>query len=169
MYNLSTSTETQITNNESNKYGTVIFDDRIIWADWNNGDPVIYMYDLSTSTETQITDESSQVGGEVGPDIYGNRIVWDDSRNGNSDIYMFTIDSAELIPLDRTNDLKDYVETTLSCNAGTKKALIKPLDESIHFLENGQDSNAVLELKPFINLVEKMKKAKGFQLLMRII
>jgi TolB protein len=84
----------------------------------------------------------------------------DGTGDGNSDIYMFTIDSAELTPLDRTDDLKDYVETTLSCNAGTKKALIKPLDESIRFLENGQDSNAVLELKPFINLVEKIEKSK---------
>jgi len=161
MYNLSTSTETQITNNESNKDGPVIFDDRIIWADWNNGNPDIYMYDLSTSTETQITDDSSHVGGEVGPDIYGNRIVWDDSRNGNSDIYMFTIDSAaELTPLDRTNDLKKYVEKTLSCNVWTKKALIKPLYASISFLEKGKDSKAVLSLKSFIDLVKDMKRHK---------
>jgi beta propeller repeat protein len=161
MYNLSTSTETQITSNVSNKYGAVIYDDRIIWADWNNGDPAICMYDLSTSTETQITDESSLVGGDVGPDIYGNRIVWDDSRNGNSDIYMFTLDSApELTPLDRTNDLKDYVENTLSGNAGTKKALIRPLDETIHFLEIGRDTKAVSKLKSFITLVEKMSKCK---------
>lgn len=159
MYNLSTSTETQITSNESNKYGASIFDDRIIWADWNNGDPVICMYDLSTSTETQITDESSLVGGEVGPDIYGNRIVWDDSRNGNQDIYMFTLaPAAELTPLDRTNDLKDYVENTLKVNRGTKKELIVPLDASIHFLETGKNAKAVFKLKSFINLVEKMNK-----------
>lgn len=159
MYNLSTSTETQITSNESNKYGASIFDDRIIWADWNNGDPVICMYDLSTSTETQITDESSLVGGEVGPDIYGNRIVWDDSRNGNQDIYMFTLAPApELTPLDRTNNLKDYVENTLSSNVGTKKALIRPLDETIHFLEIGKDVKSVSKLKSFINIAEKMSK-----------
>jgi TolB protein len=159
MCNLSTSTESKITNNESNKYGPIIFDNRIVWADWNNGNPDIYMYDLSTSTKTQITDDSSHVGGEVGPDIYGNRIVWDDSRNGNSDIYMFTLAPAvELTPLERTNDLKDYVENNISSDVGTKKALIRPLDASIRFLETGKDAKAVSTLKSFINLVEKMSK-----------
>lgn len=114
------------------------------------------MYDLSTSREIQITSNESYQGD---PEIYDNRIVWTDGRNGNQDIYMFTLAPAvELTPLDRTNGLKAYVENTLSSNMGTKKALIRSLDESISFLETGKDSEAVLSLEAFINLVDRMNK-----------
>jgi len=243
MYDLSASTETQITTNESNQSGPAIYGDRIVWTDERNGNEEyivdIYMYDLSTSTETQIaggggfleygpviygdrvvytsegagdlvwmydlsTSELTFIGYDAwGPDIYGDRIVWMfgmghsdiymydlstsreiqitsdetvhqgdpaiygdrivwmDGRNGNEDIYMFTLDSiAELTPLDRIKDLKNYVENDLACNPGTEKSLIKPLDKSIVFLENCQDGDAVLKLKSFINLVEKIEKSK---------
>jgi beta propeller repeat protein len=127
-----------------------------VWGDYRNGNYDLYMYDISTSEETQITTNESN---QLWPDIYGDVIVWMDNRNENLDIYMFTLSpAAELTPLDRTNDLKDYVENTLKVNRGIKKALIVPLDASIHFLETGKDAKAVSKLKSFINLVEKMKK-----------
>ncbi|WP_440955352.1 hypothetical protein ACSAZK_17830 [Methanosarcina sp. Mfa9] len=166
MYNLSTQTETQITANESDQKFPKIYGDRIVWMDSRNGGswsswPAdgnfdLYMYDLSTSREIQVTSNEAYQGD---PEIYDNRIVWTDGRNGNQDIYMFTLAPAvELTPLDRTNDLKAYVENTLSSNMGTKKALIRDLDESISFLETGKDSEAVLSLEAFINLVDRMNK-----------
>ena len=166
MYNFSTQTETQITANKSDQKFPKIYGNRIVWMDsrnggsWNNWPPDgnfdIYMYDLSTSRETQITNNEAYQGD---PEIYDNRIVWTDGRNGNQNIYMFTLaPAAELTPLDRANDLKDYVENTLSSSLGTKKALIIPLDATIRLLETGKDSKAVFTLNYFINHVEKMSR-----------
>ena len=102
MYDLSTSTETRVTTDESNQVEPAIYEDRIVWADNRNGGGRdeygkpdgnwdIYMYDLSTSTETQITSSNST---QWKPSIYGNRIVWEDKRNGNSDVYMYDLSTS---------------------------------------------------------------------------
>jgi TolB protein len=84
MYDLSASTETQITTNESNQSEPAIYEDRIVWTDDRNGNYDIYMYNISTSTETQITTNESN---QSEPAIYEDRIVWTDDRNENSDAY----------------------------------------------------------------------------------
>ncbi|WP_440945131.1 hypothetical protein ACSAZL_13315 [Methanosarcina sp. T3] len=91
LYDLSGSTETQITTNESNQSRPAIYGDRIVWTDDRNGNYDIYMYNISTSTETQITTSESN---QSEPAIYGDRIVWTDDRNGNKDIYMFNISTS---------------------------------------------------------------------------
>jgi beta propeller repeat protein len=157
MYDLSTSRKTQITTNAASQRNSDIFKDKIVWEDGRNLNGDIYMYDLSTSTETQITNN----GQSHYPSIYNDRIVWYDYRNGNMDVYMFTLaPTSELTPLIRINDLKDYVKNNVSCNPWTKKALIKPLDQSIFFLEKGKDSKAVVSLKSFIDLVKDLKRHK---------
>jgi beta propeller repeat protein len=87
--------ETQITTNGSEQFSPVIYEDRIVWTDWRNGDLYlngdIYMYNISTSTETQITTNNSNQGY---PDIYGDTIVWVDERNGNLDIYMYDLSTS---------------------------------------------------------------------------
>ena len=62
--------------------GPTIYDNKIVWSDWRNGQDNcdIYMYDLSTSKETRITIS----GSAYSPDIYSNRIVWTDWHNGQS-------------------------------------------------------------------------------------
>ena len=99
LYNLSTSTESRITTDESNQTKPSIYGDRIVWQDERNGNRDIYMYDLSTQKETRITDESSD---QVDPAIYKDRIVWQDERNGNWDIYMY--------------DLSTQMETQITTN-----------------------------------------------------
>jgi beta propeller repeat protein len=91
IYDLSSSIETQITTNESNQSGPVIYGDRIVWTDDRNGNYDVYMYDLSSSTETQITISESN---QSDPAIYEDRIVWADDRNGNTDIYMYDLSSS---------------------------------------------------------------------------
>jgi len=97
MYNLSTSKETRITNtqlknNQSpyqlGKIYPAIYEDRIVWFDFRDGNRAIYMYNLSTSKETQITNIKSD---RKRPAIYGDRIVWSDGSNGKFDIYMYNL------------------------------------------------------------------------------
>jgi len=101
MYNLSTSTETQITVNPA--WEPIIYGDKIVCTDgraWLNGNTDsdnadVYMYDVFTSQETQITTNESWQGE---PAIYKDRIVWKDARNGviysPADIYMYNVTTA---------------------------------------------------------------------------
>jgi len=94
MYNLSTHTETQITNNISAGLlwdsGVSIYDDKIVWQDLRNRNYNIYLYNLSTHKETQITTS----GLACFPDIYKDIIVWEDYRHGGSDIYMYDLSTS---------------------------------------------------------------------------
>jgi beta propeller repeat protein len=72
MYDFPTSKETQITSDTSSQLNPAIYEDRIVWQDWRNGNWDLYMYDISTSTETQITRNESN---QSDPAIYGNKIV----------------------------------------------------------------------------------------------
>ena len=86
MYDLSTSTETQITSNESNQYASAIYEDRIVWMDKRNSGSVpddgfggfdVYMYNLSTKKETRITNSTISINPDMGAsvNIYDNKIV----------------------------------------------------------------------------------------------
>ena len=101
MYNLSTSTETQIITNNSIQRVPDIYEDRIVWEDYRNGNWDIYMYNLSTSTETQITTNEFNQGL---PSIYGDRIVWVDDRSGRPDIYMGDFSTFEIVIPDEYKD-----------------------------------------------------------------
>ncbi|WP_052730787.1 PKD domain-containing protein [Methanosarcina horonobensis] len=97
MYNLSTSTEYQITSNRVALH-PAIYADRIVWTDYRNGNPNICMYNLSASKETQITDSEYP---QLYPSIYGDTIVWAGDRGGrryslNSDIYMYNVSTSKI-------------------------------------------------------------------------
>ena len=101
MYNISTSTKVQITNNDADQQNPDIYGNRIVWQDSRNGGGErywslsgnwdIYMYDISTQKETQITSNESI---QINPAIYGDKIVWQDFRNGNWDIYMYDLSTS---------------------------------------------------------------------------
>lgn len=90
LYDLSTHKKTQITANGSAAF-PAIYEDRIVYEDWRNGNSDIYMYNLSTSQETQITTNESD---QNSPVISGDRIVWKDYRNGNCGIYMHDLSNS---------------------------------------------------------------------------
>jgi beta propeller repeat protein len=104
MYDLSTDSETPICLHSDHyqpsfsggKYVN-IYEDKVVWHDWRNGNADVYMYNLSSGVETQITTNTSNQGF---PDIYEDKIVWEDNRNSPSpfdpdtetkDIYMYDL------------------------------------------------------------------------------
>jgi beta propeller repeat protein len=102
MYNISTSTKTQITSDKADQQNPEIYGKNIVWQDSRNGgingdswDPSgnwdIYTYNISTQKETQITKNGST---QLNPAIYGDKLVWQDSRNGNWEIYMYNFSTS---------------------------------------------------------------------------
>lgn len=97
MYNLSTASGVRITTNESWKTSPVIYNDKILWIDGRNGEPLyshnivegdIYLYNLSTPGVTPLV---SNVSSDARVDLYKNKLVWDDRRDEDSDIYMYDL------------------------------------------------------------------------------
>lgn len=86
VYNLSTSTEMQITSGDLDRYSPEIYEDKIIWRDSSSGIGNIYVYNLSTSEEIRITTGNFYLGSYS---VHGDRVVWVDERNQNPDIYMY--------------------------------------------------------------------------------
>lgn len=100
-------TETRITTSELASHPD-IYDNRIVWQDFRNGNYDIYMYDLSTSKETRITANESN---QIYPAIYGDRIVWQDDRNGQYDIYMYDISTSTEIRISTYESDQDHPGT----------------------------------------------------------
>ncbi len=97
--------EIQITTNTDDQWNPSVYDTKVVWKDYKNGNWDIYMYDLGPDGiygtaddigEVQITTNPAHQGGnccvgDYGPNIYGTRIVYEDWRNGNADIYMYDL------------------------------------------------------------------------------
>ena len=105
MYNLSATTGTRITTNESWKTSPVIYNDKILWIDGRNGEPLyshnvvdgdIYMYNLSMPGITRFI---SNVSSDSKIDLYENKFVWEDRRNENSDIYMYDLENSSEVQI----------------------------------------------------------------------
>ncbi|MDO5841585.1 MAG: hypothetical protein Q4Q27_15880, partial [Methanosarcina mazei] len=147
MYDLSTSTETQITSNKSNQFRPEIYGDRIVWVDERNSDKSgefymnsnsdIYMYDLSTSTEIQIT--TNELDQDF-PFLYSDRIVWMDSRN-LSDIYMYNITNSKEIPI-TTNQSSQISEINVDISMSWNPDSAVPLDNAT-FAISGPDETYI--------------------------
>jgi mannan endo-1,4-beta-mannosidase len=90
------------------QYRPAISGERIIWYDWRNNNPDIYMYNLSTAEETSITTNPAI---QYCIDISGNRIVWHDDRTGcsyNADVYMYDIPTKNETRLFNCNSIVEH-------------------------------------------------------------
>lgn len=100
IYNISTSTETQLFPNESLKILPVICEDRIIWTDPRTEGCINY-WNLAGNWDTCTYLSTHNGSSQMFPVIYKDMIVWMDSRNGGSgnywnltgnwDIYMYDL------------------------------------------------------------------------------
>ena len=94
MNDLTTNQERQISSNSANQIAPDIDNNRIVWLDYRNGKPDIFMYDLISNQEKRIT---TDIAKPFAPTIKGNRIVWVDNRSGNGFsngyVYMFDLNT----------------------------------------------------------------------------
>jgi beta propeller repeat protein len=83
--------------------------DKVVWADFRNGNFDIYLYDLTTNTERQITTDAAD---QYSPAISGDKVVWVDSRNGNCDIYLYDLTTNTERQI--TTDAADQINPAIS-------------------------------------------------------
>jgi beta propeller repeat protein len=111
-----------ITGTDANPTNPAIYEDAVVWQDYRNGNPEIYMYNLSTQSETRITNNASH---QTYPAIFGDKIVWQDNRNSYNftnkdgkvekrshwDIYMYDLSQQKEIRI--TMDIHDQVNPAI--------------------------------------------------------
>ena len=90
LYDLSTGSESRITNESNDQTEPAIDGMKIVWSDGRSMDASdIFMYDLATSSETRISDTPEPYN-DIMPKISGNRIIWETFR---WDIYAYNWNS----------------------------------------------------------------------------
>ncbi|MGB9928640.1 MAG: PKD domain-containing protein [Methanosarcina sp.] len=106
-------TEIRVTTDESTQRSPSIYENKIVWTDWRNGNWDIYMYDFLAKKETQITTNTSD---QLNPVIYGDIIVWEDGRHGgtfngypigNWDIYMYDLSTKKETQITNNESCQD--------------------------------------------------------------
>lgn len=107
---------------------------------------------LTEGTETQITTNSAD---QKQPAIYDDRIM----RTA----------AVELTPLNRTSDLRYYVENTLSSGVGVKKLLLDLLMRRFIALKPAMKKKLFSHSNSSLNSLRILTKKTGFQMLKRII
>jgi len=77
----------QITNDSANQQYPAIYENKIVWRDYRDGNYEIYMYGITLGDKTLIANGSYNTR----PDIYEDKIAWIKLRTGNYEIYMYNI------------------------------------------------------------------------------
>jgi beta propeller repeat protein len=97
MYNLSNSTEIQLTDEDATQDGPDIYNNLIVWMDWRNG-PIselefpfngttdIYIYNISEETEDELIINPRN---QTSPKIWGSNIIWMENNSGKESIYLY--------------------------------------------------------------------------------
>ncbi len=91
-------TELALTTNSANQEAPAIDGDKVIWRDYRDGQPDIYLYDIATSQERRITFTSAT---ESCLAIQGSRVIWIDQRTGAwlPYVYDLTTNTERSIPV----------------------------------------------------------------------
>ncbi|MBI3292248.1 MAG: hypothetical protein HYZ73_05510 [Elusimicrobia bacterium] len=91
-------TELALTTNSANQEAPAIDGDKVIWRDYRDGQPDIYLYDIATGQERRVTFTSAS---ESCMAIQGSRIIWIDQRTGAwlPYVYDLTTNTERAIPV----------------------------------------------------------------------
>lgn len=99
LYDTSTRKISTIASNKAGLFNPAIYDNRVVYTSYENGNGDIYYYNIDTDSVKQITSDPYE---QDLAKIYGDIIVWDDSRSGyvegsrfldKQDIYMYDLNS----------------------------------------------------------------------------
>jgi beta propeller repeat protein len=109
LYDISAGRMTTIASNSAILLNPSIYEDRVVYTSYENGNGDIYMYDISTGETKQITSDPYD---QDSARIYEDVIVWDDSRSEHEkgsrvtdkrDIYMYDLGTGVESLLIKTN------------------------------------------------------------------
>ncbi|MHA1949138.1 MAG: CARDB domain-containing protein [Candidatus Thorarchaeota archaeon] len=106
-FNMSSKTETRVTDESADQRYPEIFGDIIVWQDKRNPDEDwdIWTYNITTAVESRITDNESA---QTDPAIFGDTVVWVDKRNGTEEdgyqTEIYGYDLGEELELRMTNN-----------------------------------------------------------------
>ena len=95
LYEISTGSETNITNSYGNQQNPDIWNEWVVWEDDRAGNWDIYLKNLLTGITTQVTSDTSD---ETNPKIWGEKIVWETNQNIH-DIYLYNRISGVTVPI----------------------------------------------------------------------
>ncbi|MFO8109343.1 MAG: hypothetical protein R6U17_02305 [Thermoplasmata archaeon] len=98
LYNMSSKESLRLTQNDSSQVNPDIWENYVVWEDYRNGAPDIYMLDLNNMVAgpKRLTPDKAQQN----PRIHGGRVVWEDYRDHDyGDIYMYDIETSTENPI----------------------------------------------------------------------
>jgi len=123
MYDISTGKITTIASNKAGLFNPSIYNNRVVYTSYENGNADIYLYDIETGETRQITSDPYD---QDSARIYKDIIVWDDSRSGHEkgsrvtnkqDVYMYDLRKGVESPLIKTrlpDRFPDIYENTIA-------------------------------------------------------
>lgn len=113
MYDISSTTETRVTDEMANQSSPKIFADVVVWVDERNGLKDLWSYSISGTAEYRLTDTSN----DEAVNVYENYIVW--QRGG--DIYgQYNLVRSEVVDTAPGNINDVTLTSTESLDDGTK-------------------------------------------------
>ena len=86
VYDLDTKLTKKISNTDSEKLYTAIYQNKVVWSDKRHGKFEVYLYDMDTNKEKRLTDNNVD---DLHPDIYDKYVVY---KSGNMDVELQAID-----------------------------------------------------------------------------
>ena len=88
----------QITNHTSFKRNPLIFEDKIFWEDYLNGNFDIFMCSVYCN-QSYVKQITNNISNQINLDVSNDLIVYEDDRNGNADLYFHNLNSKKEYPL----------------------------------------------------------------------